>query len=218
MGNIPLLLEEKIDLFSYVKMIIVRYNINRRFNNNRISMIELLSEISSILFNENDNQWIEIEYIYNTIGFWFFTILDMMTYIEMMIFERNKIKQVPIMHSIYKNLEESINNMLDHTDKKFNDYLVEIDISKEMLNELEIYKNDLIEFIEKHKDDIRNSKININDSESREFRKYFSKYFNHNYLIAVEVIMQLNDKLIIIGGFMQRLMEYTSNYINEKYS
>ena len=108
--------------------------------------------------------------------------------------------------------------MLDHTDKKFNDYLVEIDISKEMLNELEIYKNDLIEFIEKHKDDIRNSKININDSESREFRKYFSKYFNHNYLIAVEVIMQLNDKLIIIGGFMQRLMEYTSNYINEKYS
>ena len=180
-------------------------------------MIEILSEISSVLFNENENQWIEIDYIYNTIGFWFFTILDMMTYIEMMIFERNKVKQVPIMHSIYKNLEESLNNILDRTDKKFNDYLVEIDISKEMINELEKYKNDLIEFIEKHKDDIGNSKININDSKLRDFSKYFSKYFNHNYLIAVEVLLQLNGKLIIIGSYMQRLMEYTSNYIKEKY-
>ena len=195
----------------------MRYNINRRFNNNRINMIEILSEISSVLFNENENQWIEIDYIYNTIGFWFFTILDMMTYIEMMIFERNKVKQVPIMHSIYKNLEESLNNILDRTDKKFNDYLVEIDISKEMINELEKYKNDLIEFIEKHKDDIGNSKININDSKLRDFSKYFSKYFNHNYLIAVEVLLQLNGKLIIIGSYMQRLMEYTSNYIKEKY-
>jgi hypothetical protein len=180
-------------------------------------MIETLSEINSVIRDAKENQWKAIEYIYNTIGFWFFTILDMMTYIEMMIFEKNTIKQVTVMHSIYKNIEESINNLLDLTDKKFNDCLVEIEISKEMLNELEIIRSDFIEFILKHKKDIGNSKININDCGLKDFVKYYSKYFNHNYYIAVQIVIQLDDKIIIIGKYLQRIMEYTSNYIREKY-
>jgi len=211
-------LSKKTDIFLYLRMVFHRHVINRRFSNNRIKMLETLSEIDSVIRDAKDNKWSEIENIWNTIGFCFFIVLEMMTHVEMMIFERNKIKRIIFLRSAYTNLDLSIKDLLDLIGKKFEDCLITVGLSEKTINELDVIRNDLLEFYKKYKNEIELIIKIVSIHGAKEFNIFFSYYSSIDYSITVQVMLLFDDIVNKIGAYMKKIMMYSLEYIKKNYS